>query len=116
MKLNPLVREMSFYPSCFGEEEKTGDKIKVNFSSFPSGLQRSKYQAVSRKDGATSIIYDYMKIVLNHVKSIENLSIGNDKIVTPVQLCDYEDSRLFDLMIDIKNKLFEETEVLTTGE
>lgn len=109
MKLEPIKREMFFYPKCFDDpKEKAGkleDRLKVNFKSYPSGIQKTKYLKYAMVEGGTTLDYDYVEIIVNHVGSIDNLMIGEDKIDTAVKLGDYKDVRLYDLIVEIKNWL-----------
>ena len=117
MELKSIRRSKIFIPEIWdNKKEKPENQIKVNISSFPSGAQVGSYKTFRFKDGATEVSYDNINMMLSHVDNIENLKIGGESIDTPVKLCDFNDSRLYDLIVAIRLYLLKESEDLTERE
>ena len=68
------------------------------------------------KNGSTEVVYDNAGMMVNHIGKIENLKVDGELIDDAVKLCDFPDSRLYDLIIDIRNYLLKESEDLPAGE
>lgn len=117
MKLKSITRSMVFIPEFNGnKKEKPEKQFKVNLKSYPSGAQIGTYKIFRFKDGATEIVYANPEIMINHVESLDNFGIGEDIIDTPVKLCDYQDPRLYPLIVEIRTHLLKESEDIEEGE
>lgn len=117
MKLKKLKRAKVFIPEWNGnKKEKAGNQIEVEITSYPSGAQVGEYKSYRIKDGMVEVHYNNALAMVNHVGNLKNLDIGNDKIDTAVKLCDYEDARLYPLIVEIREFLLKESEDLDEGE
>ncbi len=117
MKLKKIVREDYFYPEWMDNKKADQkEQIKVNIKSWPSGAQVGTYKKFSMDGGKVNIDYDDVSMMINHIDNIENLNIGDDLIDNAVKLCDYPDSRLYGLIVEIRNRLLKESEDLSEGE
>ncbi len=117
MKLKKIVRENYFYPEWMNNKKADQkEQIKVNIKSWPSGAQVGTYKKFSMAGGKVNIDYDDVSMMINHIDNIENLNIGDDLIDNAVKLCDYQDSRLYTLIVEIRNHLLKESEDLSEGE
>lgn len=117
MDLKAINRDKVFIPEFMRNKEEEADKqIKVNYSRFPSAGEIGIYKTFRFKDGTTEVVYADGLILKNHVVSIENLSIGGKKIDTADKLYECEDSRLYDLIIEVRTDLLKDSEELEEGE
>ena len=117
MELKSIRRSKVYIPEIWdNKKEKPENQIKVNISSFPSGAQVGLYRTFRMKNGSTEVVYDNASVMVNHIGKIDNLKIGGELINNAVKLCDFPDSRLYDLIIDIRNYLLKESEDLPVGE
>ncbi len=117
MELKSIRRPKIFIPETWdNKKEKPENQIKVHIESFPSGAQVGLYRTFRMKNGLTEVVYDNVSMMINHVGNLDNLKIGGELINDAVKLCDFPDSRLYDLIIDIRNYLLKESEDLPEGE
>ena len=117
MDLKAIDRSKVFIPEFMGNKEQPTEKqIKVHLSRFPSGGELGLYKTFRMKGGSVEVVYANIDMMINHIKKIENLSIGKIVIDDAVKLCDTEDSRLYDLIVEIRNYLLKDSEELEQGE
>jgi hypothetical protein len=117
MNLRPITRSKEFIPEFMkNREEKAENQIKVIFKRYPSAGEIGLYKSFRFKNGATEVVYSDAIILSNHIESIKNLSIGGSAIDTAEKLMEAEDSRLYDLIVEIRNYLLKDSEDLESGE
>ena len=102
--------------SSASKKQKTEDQIKVIIKRFPVAGEVGIYKRFRFKEGSTEVIYENEKILSDCVASIENFSLAGKKIDTVEKLLTAEDTRLYDLIVDIRLYLLKESEELEEGE
>ncbi len=117
MVLKSIQREKIYTPEFNdNKKQKPEDQIKVHITRFPSGGEIGSYRTFRRKGDMTEIVYANIDMMVKHVGKIENLAIDDYKIDDAVKLCDYDDSRLYGLIVEVRNYLLSEGEDLSEGE
>ena len=117
MELKSINRSKTFIPEFLDNKKQPEDKqIKVTISRFPSGGEMGLYKTFRLKGGSVEVVYVNIDMMISHVGKIENLSIGGVAIDDGIKLCDHQDSRLYDLIVEIRSYLLKDSEELEQGE
>jgi len=117
MIIKSAILQDEFIPE-FNENKKLplAEQIVVEIKAHISNLQLSKYKSFIFVDGATKVEYDDTSIMINHVGNLRNFEDGNGKIKNGIELADSTNKLLYPLMIEIRNHLINESELLPEGE
>ncbi len=117
MKIKCAQLEDSFIPEFNGNNKlPNNEQIVVNIKSHVSNLQLSKYRNFSSDGKTTSVDYDDASMARLHIGEIKNLEDDNGKIKDGADLADSTNTLLYPLMVEIRNHLLNEGEVLPEGE
>lgn len=117
MDLKAIKRSKVFIPEFMGNKKgKVESQIKVNYKKFISGGEIGLYKTFRMIGQAVEVVYHDIEMMIACVDSLENLSIGGYVIDDAVKLCDFEDSRLYDLIVEIRKDLMKDAEELEQGE
>lgn len=122
MRLRSVHIDRKFIPEFSGNKElPPADQVVVHFSRIPGTAEKSNYKGFKMdQQGSMQLVYSDSLLVSSFVDRIENLELEIDgkieKIKNGVQLASANNSVLMDLIVEIRDYLFPESEVMPEGE
>lgn len=118
MKLHTIEIDKRFVPQWNGNRNLSADEqVVIHFARIPGTSEKSNYISFSMSQGGNFGIINNDNLMLStFIQRIENLEIGNKKIVKGADLATATHPKIADLITEIRQYLFPEDEELTAGE
>ena len=118
MKLQSIEINKRFVPEWNDNRSLPADEqVVIHFQRIPGTSEKSNYISFGTTQGGRfEIVYNDNLMLSTFIQRIENLEIGNKKIVKGADLATASHPKLAELATEIRQYLFPEDEELTSGE